>query len=99
MVGMQADMPSARCASSHNREDNPMTELKTAELFIAMDSDGDWSSGSDENEAVDNYNTNIGGNLALRVVKITVTMRPPEITEASVTVPNEAGQQVAATAE
>jgi hypothetical protein len=81
------------------REENTMTDLKTAELWIAMDSDGDYETGCDEETAITNYNDNIGGCLPLRVVKINVAMRPPKVTEASVTVPDEAGQELAATAE
>jgi hypothetical protein len=72
---------------------------KTAELFIAIDSDGDYAFGTDVDEAITAYNDNIGGCLPLRVAKITVTMRPPVVTEASVTVGDEARQEVAAAAE
>jgi hypothetical protein len=72
---------------------------KTALVFIAMDSDGDFAFGTDSEEAITAYNDNIGGCSPLRVVQITVTMQPPVVTEASVTVGNEAGQNVAATAE
>jgi hypothetical protein len=99
MVGMQADMPSARCASSHNREDNPMTELKTVDVYVVMDSDGDHVASEEMDHATERYNDCYGAISPLRIVKITVTMRPPEITEASVTIPDVAGQQVTAAAE
>lgn len=72
-----------------------MAEPITVEVWIAMDSDGDWEVSKDDSEdAVTYYAENIGGSLPLRVVKLNVTMRPPEITEASVTVSDEAGQTV-----
>jgi hypothetical protein len=71
-----------------------MTEPKTIEVWIAIDGDGDYEVGCDDDDAVDRYNDNIGGTRSMRLVKLNVTMRPPEVTEASVTVPDEAGQTV-----
>lgn len=71
---------------------------KTVEIWIAMDSDGDFAiSESDETDAVDNYNANYGSRT-LRCVKITVNMSPPEavLEAAEVNVPDEAGQTVTA---
>jgi hypothetical protein len=75
-----------------------MADVKEVEIFIAMDSDGDWETGSDQETAVSNYNDSIGGCGPLRVVKLTAKMRPPVITETEVTVPDEAGQEVGAAA-
>ena len=76
-----------------------MTELVTVDVFVAMDSDGNIQVGTDMDEATERYNDHHGLVSPIRIVKLAVTMRPPEVTEASVTVPDEAGQQVAATAE
>jgi hypothetical protein len=47
----------------------------------------------DESEASGSLIDNSGA-IAIRTVKLTVTMSPPEIIELSVTVPEEAGQTV-----
>lgn len=68
---------------------------KTLEVFLAVDTDGDWQSGTDQDDAVSNY-ANAIGSLVTRVVKINVTLTLPEVQEASATVPDEASQTVAA---
>ena len=73
--------------------------MTTVEIWIAMDSDGDFTvSGADNESAIQNYVDEIGGNLPLKVVKFTVHMEPPpeEIDAGEVTVPDEAGEVIQA---
>ena len=75
--------------------------MKTVEIWIAMDSDGDIALSHDDGEtAITNYLDNYSTSLPLRVAKLTVHMEPPpEETDAGeVTVPDEAGQTVTAEA-
>lgn len=71
---------------------------ETIDVFIAMDSDGDYRTGVDMDEAIQDYVDNIGGNLPLRVVKLNVTMAKPDVTEVDVKVPDAAGEVVKAEA-
>lgn len=66
------------------------TEMKTAEVFIAMNEDGDYVVVADESDALTKLGEDVGGYQG-RVVKITVKMMPPKLTEAEVTVPDDAG--------
>jgi hypothetical protein len=68
-----------------------MTDKKTIEVFIAMNEDGDWIVEPDESDALSKLAEDVGGYHA-RVVKLTVKMAPPKMTEATVDVPDEAGQ-------
>lgn len=70
-----------------------MTKSIDCEIWIAMNEDGDWSVSVDEDDALPELATQQGG-YAARVVKITVTMSAPVITEASVTVPDDARDTV-----
>lgn len=72
-----------------------MSETHTLEVFLAVDVDGDWRAAADEAEAITLYGEEVGS-LPIRVVKINVTLTLPEIAEASVTVPDEAGRTVTA---
>jgi hypothetical protein len=74
-----------------------MTDKKTCEIFIAMNEDGDWIVETDESDALSKLAEDAGGYHA-RVVKLTVKMTPPKMTEATVDVPDEAGQAVEAKA-
>lgn len=77
-----------------------MYEPKEVEVWIVMDANGDFEVGGDRDQVMDWYAENIGGGQALRVAKITVTMCPPKEVDAevSVTVPDQAGEVVTATA-
>lgn len=69
--------------------------MKTVEIWIAMDSDGDFAvSGADAESAAQNYCDEVGGALSLRIVKLTIHMEPPkaEVDAGEITVPAEAGQ-------
>jgi hypothetical protein len=68
-------------------------EMKTIELFIAMNEDAGWVVCSEESEALAKLAEDEGGYPA-RIVKLSVKMSPPIMTEAIVEVPDEAGQKV-----
>lgn len=70
-----------------------MSKLIDVELYLAMNEDGDWIVTADETEALSKLGEDCGGYQG-RVVKVTVKMRPPVMTEASITVADEAGQSV-----
>jgi hypothetical protein len=61
------------------------------EIFIAMNEDGEYIVHTDESEVLNKLGEDEGGYQA-RVVKITVKMAPPQMTEAEVEVPDEAGE-------
>jgi hypothetical protein len=68
-------------------------------IYIAIDSDGDWATGNDADEAISNYNDNIGSCGPLRVVCLNASIRlPAPVSECDVTVPDDAGTIVEATA-
>lgn len=70
-----------------------MTTKIDCELYVAMNEDGDWIVTSDESEALTKLTEDEGG-YQCRIVKITVKMTPPAMTEATVDVPDEAGTTV-----
>ncbi len=66
-------------------------EKITLEFFIAMNEDGDFVVVKEEGEALEQLGGDCGGYQA-RVAKITVQMAPPMMSEATVEVPNDAGE-------
>jgi hypothetical protein len=71
-----------------------MTNKTEIEIFIAMNEDGDFVAVKEESEALELLASDCGGYHA-RVVKLTVKMAPPQATEATVDVPDEAGETTA----
>lgn len=76
-----------------------MAEPVECEIGLAMNESGDWFICKADEEDVaqqlkDNYDSEV-----VRTVKIKVVMRPPHIPEAIITVPDEAGETITATAE
>ncbi len=65
--------------------------MAKVEIFIAMNEDGDWIVTDEESGALEKLGEDVGGYQA-RVVKIIVEMSPPKMDEASVTVPDTAGE-------
>jgi hypothetical protein len=63
----------------------------TCEIYLAMNEDGDWIVTHDESEALSKLAEDAGGYQA-RVVKLTVKIAPPVMTEAEIDVPGEAGE-------
>ena len=76
-----------------------MADIKEVEVWIAMDSEGNLGVSDDREQAVD-WCAEKGNGGPMSVVKITVSMRPPAETsaEAKVTVPDDAGEVIAASA-
>jgi hypothetical protein len=68
-----------------------MTDKTTCEIFIAMNEDGGYVVVTDESEALERLSEHEGGYHA-RVVKLTVKMAPPVMTEATIDVSDEAGE-------
>ena len=66
-------------------------EKTTVEIWIAMNEDGDYVVVKDESEALEQLINDCGG-YHCRIVKLAVTMAPPRATEATVDVPDEAGE-------
>jgi hypothetical protein len=61
------------------------------EVYLAMNEDGGWIVTNDESDALTQLSENEGGYQA-RVVKVTVKMTPPKMTEATVTIADDAGK-------
>lgn len=66
-------------------------EKHLVEVFIAMNEDGGYIVTTDESEALSQL-AEIEGGYHARVVKLTVRMAPPQMTEAEIEVPDEAGE-------
>lgn len=71
-----------------------MAKQVTAELWVAMNEDGDWVVVTNESEALRELAEQWGA-YATRVVKVSVTMTPPVVTEVTVAVPDEDESAVA----
>jgi hypothetical protein len=67
--------------------------VKTCEIFIAINQDGDWIVTDDETSALETLSLEQGGHHA-RVVKVKVKVSPPVMAEAEIVIPDEAGQTV-----
>jgi hypothetical protein len=63
------------------------------EVWIAMNEDGEYVVAKDEDDAVDLFNDECGG-ISRRMIRLRVTMAPPEVAEIDVDVPHEAGATV-----
>lgn len=70
-----------------------MTDKIKCEIYLAMNEDGGWVVTHEESEALSDLGENVGGYCA-RVVKLTVAMTPPKMTEATIDVPDEIGGTV-----
>lgn len=68
-----------------------MTDKVTCEIFLAMNEEGEWIVTDLEEHALEKLAEDMGGYHA-RVVKLTVKMSPPVMSEATITVPDEAGE-------
>jgi hypothetical protein len=72
-------------------EDMNMADKVSCEVFIAMNEEGDWVVTNDESEALSKLAEEMGGYHG-RVVKVTIRMAPPVMTETECDVPDEAGE-------
>jgi hypothetical protein len=68
-----------------------MVKLIDCEIWLAMNEDGDWIVTNCEDEAAERLTEDVGGYHA-RIVKVVVKMSPPAAAEATVTVPDDAGE-------
>jgi hypothetical protein len=73
-----------------------MPEPIECEIYIAMNEDGAWIVTQDETDALSKLGEDEGGYQG-RVVKIKVTMTPPVMDGATVTIPDTAGTVAAQT--
>jgi hypothetical protein len=64
-----------------------------AEIWISMSEDGSYEVGTTEEEAAERLMESQGGHRC-RSVMLSVLMLPPQVTEVSVTVPDEIGSTV-----
>jgi hypothetical protein len=71
---------------------DPVTDKVSVdcEVYLAMNEDGDWIVTAEIDEAIQLLADHAGGYHA-RVVKVTVKMSAPVMTEATVEIPDEAG--------
>lgn len=65
-----------------------MPDKQTIEIYIAMNEDGGYVAATDESEALEM----LEGGYRARVVKLKVKMAPPEVNEAEIDIPDEAGK-------
>jgi hypothetical protein len=65
----------------------------TVRQWACVDSDGAYECGTDEDEALDRYNENIGGDLSRRCVCVETRLRVPRPVVTKVSIPNEAGEE------
>lgn len=70
----------------------------TIDLFLAINEDGDWAVTGEESDALSELAAKQGGYYA-KVVKISVVMTLPKMTEVAVTVPDEDEGKTTVTAE
>jgi len=77
-----------------------MPDTHEIEIFLAIDEEGNVAVGVAEDDFGERIAELASDNetLAVRVVKLKVKMSAPQITEAEVTVPDEAGETVSALA-
>ena len=76
-----------------------MAEPVECEIAIVMDTDGDWIVRKWDDHLMSEFDDEIGGDHPRRVIKITAKMAPPVLQQAIITVPDEAGETITATAE
>lgn len=56
-------------------------QYTTVEVWVCVDSDGDYRVSCDEDGAVTAYNEDVGGTGGRRLVKVTVTVPLPTVIE------------------
>jgi hypothetical protein len=72
---------------------------QTFEIVLIVDANGDYAVGADYDNATENYDNEVGGGAARRVITIRANVALPEEPEVVVDVPDMAGQKIEATAE
>lgn len=78
-----------------------MADQVECEIGLAIDDAGEWVVCKWEDEATQLFmdNVGLGGDGALRVIKLKLMVTPARAQEAIITVPDEAGETITATAE
>jgi hypothetical protein len=56
-------------------------KFKTLEVWVAVDADGDYECGVDEDAATERFDENVGGTGGRRLVKLTVKVPLPTVIE------------------
>ena len=67
-----------------------MTDLHEIELWVAVNEDGDCEADTDEGTAHERLIENYGG-YNTRMIKLTLKVPLPKVTEATIEVPEEGG--------
>lgn len=62
-------------------------ETCEVEVWLVVDAPGDYGVGRTEEQALENYEDNIGGNSPRRVVKLTLTVPLPRVQEVRAALP------------
>jgi hypothetical protein len=75
-----------------------MTTKIECEIYLAMNEDGCWEINTDADDAIVALRDNYGG-AVVRTIKLTAKVAPPQIEEAELDVPDEAGTTEALEAE
>lgn len=75
------------------REKIQMPEKINIEVWVVMDEDGYYAVGCDRDEAIENFENQIGGGGPRRVVKRVMRMAPPVVEEGpEIDIPDNAGE-------
>lgn len=74
-----------------------MTTKTKCEFYIAINEDGEYSVDVDMDDAATKLVEDAGGNM-VRVIKLTAMIAAPQVIEAEVDVPDEAGETTEVTA-
>lgn len=67
-----------------------VVETCEVEVYVVVDSAGDYGVGRDEDEACEDYDSDIGGTSCRRIVKVKLTVPLPEAIVMTGVVPAEA---------
>jgi hypothetical protein len=84
--------------SQFNQKEDGMTDKHTVEVWLVIDSSGDYDTGPDRDSAIDAFDNNIGGGGARRIIKLIKLTFPAEEDEAEVDVSDTAGETTTAEA-
>ena len=69
-----------------------MTEKYEIPIFVIIDSDGDYTVGKDQDEAIEVFEDTIGGSGPRRIVKLTARLTLPEVEDGpTIDIPDTAG--------
>jgi hypothetical protein len=69
-------------------------EMGSVEIWLVVDSAGDYATGASEDDALQAYADNIGSTLAMRAIKMTLAVALPTATEVAATIPSDADGEI-----